>query len=59
MSTIKLTFQFSSVNIHIETDKDIDSTLKDIYNNNQDKPYQFIAEALVVSGVDIIGTELK
>lgn len=56
---IKLKFVFDSVNIHVEADKDIEYKLKDIYNNNQNKPYQFMTEAMLVAEVDTIGTELK
>lgn len=58
-SKYKLKFEFDKVSIHVESDEDIEDQLTSIYNNNQNRPYQFMASAATVPGVKMVGTEIS
>lgn len=58
-SKYDLKFTFNSVNIHINSHRDLEIKLKELYNNHIDNPYQFMIEIQTIPGIDMIGTELK
>lgn len=54
----ELVFEFQKVNIIVTTEKDIESSLKELYNNSSD-PYGFMQNAMMITYVNMIGTSLK